>query len=231
MLINKIQDSEKSVDLLPAEIESFRLEQGLTVKEFCTVCHISRPQYSEYITGKNRHLLSKDAVRLLAAFPGKLTVSKLLRMSGGKQLKLSREFPKLFFSEKTQTENNETETVFRRFIIRTAFNQFAPADAICILASFLQSCSDDSIYLPMEDSMNFLMSNLKRIRKIRYSDCTSPRNTVVSHFQRTVHPVRFSDICGYERLFRSGGIYLLSELMYLNEREKIGIKLCQKDNM
>ena len=107
---------------------------------------------------------------------------------------------------------------------------FAPDDAISILASFLQSCSDDSIYLPMEDSMNFLMSNLKRIRKIRYSDCTSPRNTVVSHFQRAVRPVRFSDICGYERLFRSGGIYLLSELMYLNEREKIGIKLCQKDN-
>ena len=216
---------------MPTEIESFRMEQGLTIKEFCTVCHISRPQYSEYITGKNRHLLIKDAVRVLAAFPGTLTVSKLLRMSGGKQLKLSREFPKIIFSGKTQTENNETETVFRRFITKTAFNQFPPADAICILDSFLQQCNDDEIYLPMEDSMKFLMSNLKKIRKIRYSDCTSPRNTVVSHFQRAVHPVRFSDICGYERLFRSGGIYLLSEIMYLNESEGIGIKLCEKDNM
>ena len=202
------------------------MEQGLTVKEFCTVCQISRPQYSEYITGKNRHLLIKDAVRLLAAFPRKFTVSKLLRMSGGKQLKLSREFPKIVFSEKTQTENQETDTVFRKYIIRTAFYQFAPADAICILASFLQPCNDEEIFLPMEDSMKFLMLNMKKIRKIRYSDCSSPKNTVVSHFQRAVRPIRFSDICEYERLFRSGGIYLLSEIMYLNEREKIGIKLC-----
>ena len=219
------------IDLFSTKIESFRMEQGMTVKELCSLSQISQSQYSKYINRKKEHLSISDAVRLLATFPGKLTVSKLLRMTGGKQLKLSREFPRIVFSEKTQTENKETETVFRRFIIRTAFNLFAPDDAISILASFLQPCSDDSIYLPMEDSMNFLMSNLKRIRKIRYSDCTSPRNTVVSHFQRTVHPVRFSDICGYERLFRSGGIYLLSELMYLNEREKIGIKLCQKDNM
>ena len=207
------------------------MDQGMTVKELCSLSHISQSQYSKYINRKKEHLSISDAVRLLAAFPGKLSISKLLRMSGGKQLKLSREFPQIIFSGKTQTEKQETENVFRRFIIRAAFNQFAPGDAINILASFLQPCSDDSIYLPMEDSMNFLMSNLKRIRKISYSDCTSPRNTVVSHFQRAVRPVRFSDICGYERLFRSGGIYLLSELMYLNEREKIGIKLCQKDNM
>lgn len=219
------------IDLFSTKIESFRMEQGMTVKELCSLSQISQSQYSKYINRKKEHLSISDAVRLLAAFPGKLTVSKLLRMTGGKQLKLSREFPRIVFSEKTQTENKETETVFRRFIIRTAFNQFAPADAIKILASFLQSCNDEEIYLPMEDSMNFLMSNLKRIRKIRYSDCTSPRNTVVSHFLRAVRPVRFSDVCGYERLFRSGGIYLLSEIMFLNEREKLGLKLCQKDNM
>ena len=100
-----------------------------------------------------------------------------------------------------------------------------------VLASFLQPCNDDKIYLPMTDNINYLMENLRRIRKIKYSVFPSPKRTVIAHIQRSMLPVRFSDICGYERIFRSGGIYLLSELMYLNEREKIGIKLYQKDNM
>ncbi len=97
MLTKKVQGSEESENIFSTEIESFRLKQDMTVKEFCTPCHISRPQYSEYVTGKNRYLLITDAVRLLAAFPGKITVSKLLRWSGEKRLALSRSFPHIFF--------------------------------------------------------------------------------------------------------------------------------------
>ncbi len=218
-------------NILSTEMESFRMGQGITVKELCSMSQISLSQYSKYINGRKQYISITDAVRLLAAFHGKITVSKLLRMSGGKQLKLSGKFPGIIFSEKTQTDANETGRIFKLFVTKTAFDLFAPADAIRILASFLQPCSDEEIFLPMKDSMNCLMSNLKKIRKIRYSDCTSPRRTVASHFQREMQPMRFSDICGYERMFRSGGIYLLSEIMYFNEREKIGIKLCQKDNM
>ena len=227
MLTKIVQDSEKTGNLLSAEIESFRMKQGLTVKEFCTLCHISRPQYSEYITGKNRYLMIIDAVRLLAAFPEKITVNKLLKWSGEKRLTLSREFPQILFSENAQADYKETEAVFTNFVIKTAFNLYAPADAIMVLASFLQPCNDDEIFLPMTDNINYLMENLRRIRKIKYSVFPSPKRTVIAHIQRSILPVRFSDICGYERLFRSGGIYLLSEIMYLNERKKIGIKLCQ----
>lgn len=229
MLTKKVQGSEKTGNLLSAEIESFRMKQGLTVKEFCTLCHISRPQYSEYITGKNRYLLIPDAVRLLAAFPGKITVGKLLKWSGEKRLALSRSFPHIFFSGNTQTDDKETGTVFKNFIIKTAFDLFAPADAVKILASFLQPCSDDEIFLPMTDSMNYLMENLRRIRKIKFSAFPLPKRTVIAHIQRSMLPVRFSDICGYERLFRSGGIYLLSEIMYLSKRKKLGIKLCPRE--
>ena len=229
MLTKKVQGSEESENIFSTEIESFRLKQDMTVKEFCTLCHISRPQYSEYVTGKNRYLLITDAVRLLAAFPGKITVSKLLRWSGKKRLALSRSFPHIFFSGNTQTDDKETETVFKNFIIKTAFDLFAPADAVKILASFLQPCSGDELFLPLTDSMNYLMENLRRIRKIKYSVFPSPKRTVIAHIQRSILPVRFSDICEYERLFRSGGIYLLSEIMYLNERKKLGIKLCPRE--
>ena len=231
MLTKKVHDSEKSEKILSMEIESFRMKQGITVKEFCALCHISQAQYSEYVTGKNRYLSITDALKLLAAFPGKMTVNKLLGMSGERRLKLSREFPKILFSEQTHTDNSETEFVFMKFITKTAFYLFAPADAISIVSSFLQPCSDDKIFLPMEDNMNCLMSKLRKIRKIKYSDFKSARRTVISHFQRDKLPVRFSDVCGYERIFRSGGIYLLSEIMYLNEKKKIGIKLYQNDNM
>ena len=229
MLTKKVQGSEESKIALSAEIESFRMKRGMTVKEFCTLCHISRPQYSEYITGKNRYLLITDAVRLLAAFPGKITVGKLLRWSGEKRLNLSRDFPQIIFSGNTQTDDKETETVFKNFVIKTAFDLFAPADTVRILASFLQPCNDDEIFLPMTDSMNYLMENLRRIRKIKYSAFPLPKRTVIAHIQRSMLPVRFSDICGYERLFRSRGIYLLSEIMYLSERKRLGIKLCPRE--
>ena len=86
---------EKMIDLFSTKIESFRMEQGMTVKELCSLSQISQSQYSKYINRKKEHLSISDAVRLLATFPGKLTVSKLLRMTGGKQLKLSREFPRI----------------------------------------------------------------------------------------------------------------------------------------
>ena len=230
MLTKIVQDSEKTGNLLSAEIESFRMKQGLTVKEFCTLCHISRPQYSEYITGKNRYLMIIDAVRLLAAFPEKITVNKLLKWSGEKRLTLSREFPQLFLSETAQADYKKTEAVFNNFVIKTAFNLYTPADAIMVLASFLQPCNDDKIYLPMTDNINYLMENLRRIRKIKYSAFPLPKRTVIAHIQRSMLPVRFSDICGYERIFRSGGIYLLSEILYLSDRKKLGLKLCPRND-
>lgn len=230
MLTKKMQGAEEPGNILSAEIESFRLKQDMTVKEFCTLCHISRPQYSEYVTGKNRCLLIPDAVRLLAAFPGKITVGKLLKWSGEKRLALSRSFPHIFFSGNTQTDDKETETVFKNFVIKTAFDLFSPADSVKILASFLQPCNDDELFLPLTDSMNYLMENLRRIRKIKYSVFPSPKRTVIAHIQRSMLPVRFSDICGYERIFRSGGIYLLSEILYLSDRKKLGIKLCPRND-
>lgn len=230
MLTTKEQGSEESGNILATEIESFRLKQDMTVKEFCILCHISRPQYSEYITGKNRYLMIIDAVRLLAAFPEKITVNKLLKWSGEKRLTLSREFPQLLFSENAREDYKETEAVFDNFVIKTAFNSYAPADAIMVLASFLQPCNDDEIFLPMTDNINYLMENLRRIRKIKYSVFPSPKRTVIAHIQRSMLPVRFSDICGYERIFRSGGIYLLSEILYLSDRKKLGIKLCPRND-
>ena len=118
MLTKIVQDSEKTGNLLSAEIESFRMKQGLTVKEFCTLCHISRPQYSEYITGKNRYLMIIDAVRLLAAFPEKITVNKLLKWSGEKRLTLSRVFPQILFSENAREDYKETEAFFPILLLR-----------------------------------------------------------------------------------------------------------------
>ena len=226
-----MQNSEKSSNLLSTNIDSFRNYNDLTIKDFCRLSHISLPQYSEYKTGRNRFLSITDAVKLLAAFPGKLTVNKLLKMTGEQPLLIGKEFPKIIFSENKKTDREETETVFINFITYTAYDLFTPIDANKILSPFLQPCNDDELFLPMKNTMICLMSNLMRIRKKKYSDFNSPRRTVISHFQRSFLPVRFSDICGYERLFRSGGIYLLSEIMYLNERNKIGIRLSQKNNM
>ena len=222
---------EKTRNMFSTEIESFRVNQGISVNDFCHLSHICHSQYSKYINGRKPYLSIIDALRLLATFPKKLSVNKLLKMTGEKPLKLSNEFPGIMFSKNKQTDDTETEKVFMNFIAKTAYDLFAPDDAICILSSFLQPYNDDEFFLPMKDTMITLMSNLMRIRKKKYSCFNSPRNTVVSHFQRSSLPVRFSNICGYERLFRSGGIYLLSEILYLNERKKIGLKLCQKDNM
>ena len=226
-----MRDRNKTDYLLTTEIEAFRKELGITVKDLYFLSHIKQPQFSKYMTGRNRFLSITDAMKLLAAFPEKLTINKLLKMTGEKPLLIGKEFPKIIFSENKKMDREETETVFKHFITYTAYDLFTPIDAIKILSSFLQPCNDDELFLPMKNTMICLMSNLMIIRKKKYSDFNSPRRTVISHFQRSFLPVRFSDICGYERLFRSGGIYLLSEIMYLNERNKIGIRLSQKNNM
>ena len=231
MMTKKVQDWKKLNNMLSTEIESFRMNHGMTVKEFCILTHMPHSQYSKYINGRKSNLTIVDALRLSAAFPDQLSVNKLLRMSGEKPLKISKLFPVFSFSENPQTDRKETETVFKNFVTKAAFEVLAPDDAVSILASFLQPCSDDEIFLPMKENMIYLTSNLRRIRNIKYTAFSFPRRTVTAHLQQSVFPVRFSDICDYERVFRSGGIFLLSELIYINEKKKIGITLRQKDIM
>ena len=84
----------------------------------------------------------------------------------------------------------------------------------------------NEIGLPFMENMYSLMDRLRIIRKLKFTQFSIPSQTVLSHFQRKRLVTRFTDLCEYERAFDSGGVYLLSEIMYLNERKKYGIMLC-----
>ena len=73
--------------------------------------------------------------------------------------------------------------------------------------------------------MYSLMYSVREIRKLKLSRFGIPSQTALTHFQRKRLVTRFSDLCEYERAFLSGGLYLLSELIYLSERNNYGIRL------
>ena len=205
------------------EIETFRIRQKLTVLQFCSAAHLPVSQYRSYLYGEKQNLSVKDAVMLMASFPDELNINEMLRMIDKKELVLSPAFPSFRFSNDLGKNYERSEKVFRKFYIDSAFAYFSPLDAVKLLAAMISLCNKEEIWLPLTENMYYLMHSLKDIRKLKFTDFEIPPRTVLSHFQRNRLVTRFSDICEYERLFNSGGLYLLSELLYLNEKRKFGI--------
>jgi hypothetical protein len=158
----------------------------------------------------------------MASFPEELNVNNLLGMDGRKGLSLSPNFPILRFGD-SKMDYEKSEKTFSKFYIDTAYEFFNPVDAIRLLAAMTSPCDKLKIWLPTAENMYYLMYSLHDIRKIKFKDFKIPVRTVLSHFQRNRMITRFADLCEYERLFNSGGLYLLSELLYLNEKRDFGI--------
>ena len=207
------------------EIETFRNQHKLTVLQFCSAIHLPVSQYRSYLYGEKRDLSVKDAVMLMASYPDELNINKLLGMLDKKEIGLRPDFPSFRFSNDPELDYEKSEKVFRKFYIDTAYKYFSPLDAIQLLASMISLCNEEKIWLPLTENMYYLMHSLRKIRKLRFSDFEIPARTVLSHFQRNRLVTRFSDLCEYERLFTSGGLYLLSELLYPNEKRNFGIIL------
>ena len=159
---------------------------------------------------------------VMASFPEELSINNLLGMNGKKGLLLSPNFPIFRFGDSKMDYENSEKT-FRNFYIDTAYEFFNPENAIRLLAAMTSPCDRLKIWLPTAENMYYLMYSLHDIRKLKFKDFKIPARTVLSHFQRNRLITRFTDLCEYERLFNSGGLYLLSELMYLNEKRGFGI--------
>lgn len=211
--------------MLDSEIEAFRKQKGLSVNQFCELTHIRDRQYKNYLNRSKAYLSVKDAVRLMAAFPDDLDINSLLIMCGRKPLKLAEDFPRLCFSYNEEYDRRESEVLFRRFYVKTVLKLFSPAEAITLLNAMAVPWNSADISLPFMENMYSLMDCLRIIRKIRFTKFSIPAQTVLSHFQRKRLITRFGDLCEYETAFGSGGVYLLSELMYLNVRKEYGIRL------
>ena len=203
------------------KIEKFRNRHKLSVLQFCSAAHLPVSQYRSYLYEK-KYLSIKDAVMLMASFPEELSINNLLGMNGEKELILSPNFP-IFRFGNSKMDYEKSEKTFRNFYIHTAYEFFNPANAIRLLAAMTSPCDRLKIWLPTAENMYYLMYSLHDIRKLKFKDFKIPARTVLSHFQRNRLITRFTDLCEYERLFNSGGLYLLSELMYLNEKRDFGI--------
>ena len=208
------------------EIEAFRNKKGLSVKEFCEVSRIIFSRYSKYQHGYFRFLMIADAVRLLAAFSGEIRISTLLKWTDQRPLSISRDFPEFAFSCDDEADYERSDAVFRQFYIQTVYDVFPLENSIDLLAAMAPPWDRSVIGLPVLYNMYSLMYTLRKIRKIRFSGFSIPAHTVQMHFQRRRLITRFTDLCEYERAFESGGLYLLSELMYLSDRRRFGIRLC-----
>ncbi len=207
------------------KIENFRIQHKLTVLQFCSAAHLPVSQYRSYLYGEKQNLSVKDAVMLMASFPEELNINRLLGMIDKKGLVLSPAFPSFKFSNDLIEDYERSEKIFRKFFTGTAYAYFSALDAIRLMTAMISLCTKEEIWLPLAENMYYLMHSLRGIRKLKFTDFEIPPRTVLSHFQRNRLVTRFSDICEYERLFNSGGLYLLSELLYLNEKRKFGIIL------
>ena len=204
------------------KIEKFRNRHKLSVLQFCSAAHLPVSQYRSYLYGEKQYLSIKDAVMLMASFPEELSINNLLGMNGKKGLLLSPNFPIFRFGDSKMDYENSEKT-FRNFYIDTAYEFFNPENAIRLLAAMTSPCDRLKIWLPTAENMYYLMYSLHDIRKLKFKDFKIPARTVLSHIQRNRLITRFTDLCEYEGLFNSGGLYLLSELMYLNEKRGFGI--------
>ena len=207
-------------------IESFRVHKKMSVQDFCEITQISPSRYSKYKHGSFQFLMISDAVRLISAFTGEINVNILLKWTGEKPLPLSGKFPEFAFAYEPASDSGKSEQIFRRFLISTAFDVFKPEEALKLLAGMADPWNKSKIGLPKTENMYSLMYTLRAIRKIRFTDFCIHAQTVLTHFQRRRLPSRFTDVCKYESAFESGGIYLLSELMFLSMKGHLGIRLC-----
>lgn len=210
--------------MLAKKLERFRKEHNFSIPQFCAAGHIHITQYRRYLSG-HYHLSVKDAVMLMASFPEGFDINTLLGMITGKRLFLANGFPSFRFTYDPKHDYDKTERIFTKFYYDTASGIFSPRDSIDLLAVMTSLCSRSELWLPMAENMYSLMYSLREIRKLKFSSFGISSQTALTHFQRKRLITRFSDLCEYEWAFRSGGLYLLSELMYLNERNNYGIGL------
>lgn len=210
------------------DIENIRKTHELSIPQFCNAAHIQVRQYRRYLKGTQKHLSIRDAVMLMAAFPNELNINRLLGMIGKKDILLHPDFPSFSFVCDLKQNYEKGEKSFINFYIAAAFEFFKPVSAIKLLATMTSNCDKTGIWLPTTENMYYLMHCLREIRRLKYKDFRIPSRTVLSHFLRNRLITRFSDLCEYERLFHSGGLYMISELVYLNEKKDFGIIPCIK---
>ena len=204
-------------------IEVFRKKHKLSIPQFCKTTHIQVRQYRRYLKGAQKNLSIRDAVMLTASFPNELNINKLLGMIGKEKLFLHPDFPSFYYSNDPKQDYEKAEIVFKKFYIETASEFIKPEHTLKLLAAMTSPCDNAEIWLPTGENMYYLMNCLREIKMLKYKDFGIPSQTVMLHFQRKRMITRFSDLCEYERLFNSGGLYLLSELIYLNEKRDFGI--------
>ena len=207
------------------KIDRFRKKLKLSIPQFCKAGHIQITQYRRYLRNDTESLLIKDAVMLMASFPEELDVNTLLGMITRKRLFLADGFPSFRFTDNPKQDYDQTERIFTKFYFDTATGFFSSRDSISLLAAMTSLCCSSELWLPLAENMYSLMYSLREIRKLKFSSFGISSQTALMHFQRKRLVTRFSDLCEYESSFHSGGLYLLSELMYLSERNNYGIRL------
>lgn len=211
--------------MLIENIENFRKSHLLSIDKFCEKVHIQERQYRRYLKGNQNNLSVRDALMLSASFSEEININKLLELAEEQNLFLRPGFPSFGFSKDPKLDYENSERIFRQYFLDAVYKLFQPTYAIKLHAAMVSLCDKTKVWLPLSENMYSLMYTLRDIRKIRFNDFDIPYQTVLSHFQRKRLVTRFADLCNYERAFDSGGIYLLSELMYQNEKRHLGIAL------
>ena len=216
--------------MLAQELDFFRKNKKITVRDFCEITGIPAAQYNRYRSGSAAQLQINDAAKLLAGFPDDISIPVLCRMCEIKTPKLSAGFPQFSFAVPNGFYKSNKR--IRKFIVDTLQSKFSPSAAGAVLDAVTTDVdifSDDVIrqnsipFFITQSSQYSLMQALKSIGNLKTEDISLDSSTVNFHFMRRNRIQKFSDLCIYERTFDSYGIFLLMEMLFSTNRSGINI--------
>lgn len=214
------------------KIDDFRKSKGLTIDEFGEITHIPAIQYSRYRSGYNKFLQVNDALKIMAGFPDDITIPVLCSMCEIPTVKLSKRFPSFNFQISEPDEKSNKR--IKRFVYGSLEKNFSSSEFVELYGSLLTDVNifaDDIIendYVPYyltKFSLYSFMYSLRMIRGLNAKDYDLPASTVNAHLLRRMRISRFRDLCMYERLFDSGGVFLFLEMLYSGEHSNIRVSL------
>lgn len=215
-------------------LESFRLKIGLSVKDFSVVSHISPSQLTRYRNGSSQILSLHDSIKLLASFPGDITIAKLAEMTNIYPVPDVGKFPEFTYVRTAYDTVYRSNKKIRNYILNSVKNSFNDSDTVKVLSAIC--CQENLLstefmrYYPIwkhitDESQFMLMNCLRTIRDIKMVDIPIPYNNITKHFNRSNHISSFADLCCYENIFSSGGIFMLFEMMFDADEQNMEVSI------
>lgn len=217
---------------------------NISMSEISSIFGISYSNVKSYSRGE-KSLSLADAARLLTVPNPQFSANQFLLACGIDDLdledipvvqRISSEYVKVKNSLLTQSGEQSLYLLSNRKVIRffdeCGKNFYKPAQYVDVklaLSSYFDIYNEyqfdpktNILSLFPDEVMALLMRSMMKIRRLKNDDITEipQRSSKAQHIRRD-HPISlFIEVCWYEKHFRSGGIYLFTEIINAAYRNK-----------